>query len=112
VAREGNFTDVISRAYLQIISANKALKQYPKAFQAVTDMEPYLSLEDCNADHQRTFLYVIASLDMQHGDQNHALAARYLDSMQHLMTITSPGKDNLIDYYLNRALLEFSLKTC
>jgi two-component sensor histidine kinase len=47
---------------------------------------------------------------MRHGTPQHALANRYLDSMKRLMTTTSPGKDNLIDYYLNRALLEFSVQ--
>lgn len=109
-ARTGHFTDVISRAYLQIINAHKGLKQYPKAFQAVTDMEPYLSLPEVTPITKGLCYTVIASLDMQRGDQNHALAARYLDSMKRLMTITSPGKDNLVAYYLNRAMLEFSLK--
>ena len=109
-ARTGHFTDVISRAYLQIINAHKGLKQYSKAFQAVADMEPYLSLAEVTPITKGLCYTVIASLDMQRGDQNHALAARYLDSMRRLMTITSPGKDNLVAYYLNRAMLEFSLK--
>ncbi len=106
----GNLTDVTARTYLLIINAYKGLKQYPKAFQAVADMEPYLSLADVTPITKGLSYTVIASLDMQRGDQNHTLAARYLDSMRRLMTVTSPGKDNLIDYYLNRALLEFSLK--
>ena len=109
VARTGNFTDVIARTYLLIIHAYKGLKQYPKAFQAVTYMEPYLSLPEVTPITKGLCYTVIAGLDMQRGDQHHVLATRYLDSMKHLMTVTSPGKDNLIDYYLNRALLEFSL---
>ena len=72
-------------------------------------MEPYFKSGNVTPITKGLSYTVIASLDMQHGDQNHALAARYLDSMKHLMTIIA-GKDNLIDYYLNRALLEFSLK--
>jgi two-component system, sensor histidine kinase PdtaS len=106
----GNLTDVIARTYLIIINAHKGLKQYPKAFQAVADMEPYLNLAEVTPITKGLCYTVIASLDMQRGDQNHALAARYLDSMKRLMTITSPGKDNLVAYYLNRAMLEFSLK--
>jgi two-component sensor histidine kinase len=108
--RTGNLTDVLARTYLLIIHAYKGLQQYPKAFQAVTDMEPYLSLAEVTPITKGLCYTVIAGLDMQRGDQNHALAARYLDSMKHLMTVTSPGKDNLVAYYLNRAMLEFSLK--
>ncbi|HEX6431516.1 MAG TPA: sensor histidine kinase [Niastella sp.] len=110
VARTGNFTDIIARTYLLIINAYKGLKQYPKAFQAVTDMEPYLSHAEVTPLTKGISYTVIASLDMQRGSPHHALAARYLDSMKHLITVTSPGKDNLVAYYLNRALLEFSLK--
>ena len=50
----------------------------------------------------------IADLDLRHGNTNRALAARYLDSMQTLLKITQPGTENLVNYYLGRALLEFS----
>jgi len=109
-ARAGNFIDIIARTYILIINANNGLKKYPKAFQAVADMQPYLSLAEVTPISKGLAYCVIASLDMRHGEPNHPWAAMYLDSMKHLMTVTSPGNDNLVEYYLNRALFEFSLK--
>ncbi|MBO9202335.1 MULTISPECIES: sensor histidine kinase [Niastella] len=108
-ARKANFKDIIVRSYMQIINSYNGLKQYPRAFQAVASMQPYLSDPEVTQVTKGLVYTVIASLDMRHGDQRHALAAQYLDSMRRLITLTSPGKDNLIDYYLNRSLLEFSL---
>jgi two-component system, sensor histidine kinase PdtaS len=109
-AHAGNFKDVIARTYIQILNSYNGLKQYPKAFQAVAEMEPYLRLAEVTPLTKGLAYTVIASLDMRHGTPQHPLASRYLDSMKRLMTTTSPGKDNLIDYYLNRALLEFSVQ--
>lgn len=109
-ARTGNFKDIIARTYIQIINSYNGLKQYPKAFEAVADMQPYLALADVTPLTKGLCYTTIAKLDMRHGTPQHQLAARYLDSMKRLMATTSPGKDNLIDYYLNRALLEFSVQ--
>jgi two-component sensor histidine kinase len=109
-ARAGNFTDIIPRTYIQIINSYNGLKQYPKAFEAVADMQPYLDLPDVTPLTKGLCYTTIAKLDMRHGTPQHPLAARYLDSMKRLMTTTSTGKDNQIDYYLNRALLEFSVQ--
>lgn len=109
-ARDGNFTDIIARTYIQIINSYNGLKNYPKAFEAVANMQPYLTLADVTPLTKGLCYTTIAKLDMRHGTSQHALAGRYLDSMKRLMTTTSPGKDNLIDYYLSRALLEFSLQ--
>jgi two-component sensor histidine kinase len=108
-ARKAGFKDIIVRSYMQIINSYNGLKQYPKAFQAVADMQPYLNDPDVTQVTKGLVYTVIASLDMRHGDKQHALAAMYLDSMKHLITHTAPGKENLINYYLNRSLLEFSL---
>jgi two-component sensor histidine kinase len=110
VARKANFKDIVARSYIQIINSYNGLKKYPKAFEAVTEMQPYLSDPEVTRVTKGLAYTNIASLDMRHGDRRHALAAMYLDSMKRLITLTSPGKDNLIDYYLNRSLLEFSLK--
>lgn len=110
IARTANFPDVITRTYLNMINSYNGKKQYQRAFQTVTDMQPYLTRADVTPLTKGLAYTVVASLDLRHGDQHHALAAIYLDSMKHLMTVTSPGKDNKVDYYLNRALLEFSLK--
>jgi two-component sensor histidine kinase len=107
-ARAGNFTDIIARTYTLTINSYNGLKQYPKAFQAVTDMAPYLSLPEVTPISKGLAYCVVASLDMRHGDPHHPWAARYLDSMKQLMTVTSPGNDNLVSYYFNRALFEFS----
>jgi two-component system, sensor histidine kinase PdtaS len=109
-AQTGNFKDVIARTYIQIINSYNGLKNYQKAFEAVADMQPYLTLADVTPLTKGLCYTTIAKLDMRHGTPQHALASRYLDSMKRLMTTTSPGKDNLIDYYLNRALLEFSVQ--
>ncbi|WP_165758830.1 histidine kinase dimerization/phosphoacceptor domain -containing protein [Niastella yeongjuensis] len=109
IARKANFKDIIVRSYMQIINSYNGLKQYPKAFQAVSDMQPYLNDPDVTQVTKGLVYTVIASLDMRHGSPQHPLAARYLDSMKHLITHTGPGKENLINYYLNRSLLEFSL---
>jgi two-component sensor histidine kinase len=109
IARTGNFKDVVARSYLNIITVYNGRKQYPQAFQTVTDMQPYLSHPEVTPLTKGLAYTVIASLDLRHGSPQHTLAAMYLDSMKRLMTVTSPGKDNLVDYYLNRALLEFSL---
>jgi len=109
LARKANFKDIIVRSYMQIINSYNGLKQYPKAFKAVADMQPYLNDPDVTQVTKGLVYTVIASLDMRHGEPHHQLAARYLDSMKHLITLTSPGKENLINYYLNRSLLEFSL---
>ena len=109
-ARAGKFTDIIARTYIQIINSYNGLKQYPKAFAAVADMQPYLNLPDVTPLTKGLCYTTIAKLDMRHGSPQHPLAARYLDSMKRLMTTTSTGKDNQIDYYLNRALLEFSVQ--
>ena len=108
-ARKSNFKDIIVRSYMQIINSYNGLKQYSKAFQAVADMQPYLSDPEVTQVTKGLVYTVIASLDMRLGSPHHALAAQYLDSMKHLITLTSPGKENLINYYLNRSLLEFSL---
>jgi len=108
-ARKANFKDIIVRSYMEIINSYNGLKRYPKAFQAVADMQPYLNDPDVTQVTKGLVYTVIASLDMRHGDKHHALAAMYLDSMKQLITHTSPGKENLINYYLNRSLLEFSL---
>lgn len=110
IARPANFIDVITRTYLNMIISYNGKKQYAKAFQAVTDMQPYLNHASATPLTKGLVYTYVASLDLRHGDKSHALATMYLDSMKHLMTVTSPGKDNLVDYYLNRALLEFSLK--
>lgn len=109
-AHAGNFKDIIARTYIQIINSYNGLKQYSKAFEAVADMQPYLSNKDVTPITKGLAYTVIAKLDMRHGTPQHPLASRYLDSMKRLMTTTSPGKDNLIDYYLSRALLEFSVQ--
>lgn len=109
-AHAGNFKDIIARTYIQIINSYNGLKQYPKSFEAVADMEPYLSLPELTQITRGLAYTAIAKLDMRHGTPQHALASRYLDSMKRLLTTTLPGKDNLIDYYLSRALLEFSLQ--
>ncbi|HEY8894478.1 MAG TPA: histidine kinase dimerization/phosphoacceptor domain -containing protein [Niastella sp.] len=109
-AHAGNFKDIIARTYIQIINSWNGLKQYPKAFEAVADMQPYLSSPELTQITRGLCYTAIAKLDMRHGTPQHTLASRYLDSMKRLMTTTSPGKDNLIDYYLSRALLEFSLQ--
>ena len=108
-ARKAGFKDIIVRSYMQIINSYNGLKQYPKAFQTVADMQPYLNDPDVTQVTKGLVYTVIASLDMRHGDKHHALAAMYLDSMKQLITHTAPGKENLINYYLNRSLLEFSL---
>ncbi|WP_207513107.1 histidine kinase dimerization/phosphoacceptor domain -containing protein [Longitalea luteola] len=108
-AHTGNYKDIIARTYIQIINSYNGLKQYAKSFQAVAAMRPYLVLPDVMPLTKGLGYTKIASLDMQHGSPRHTLAAMYLDSMKRLMAITSPGKDNLLEYYLNRALLEFSL---
>lgn len=110
ISRKANFKDVLARSYIQIINVYNGLKQYPKAFETVAEMQPYLSDAEVTQVTKGLAYTIIASLDMRHGDQHHALAAMYLDSMKRLITHTSPGKDNLIDYYLNRSLFEFSLK--
>ncbi len=109
-AHAGNFSDIIARTYIQFINSYNGLKQYPKAFQAVAEMQPYLSLADVTPVTKGLAYTSIAKLDMRHGTPQHPLAARYLDSMKRLMSATSPGKDNQIDYYLTRALLEFSVQ--
>jgi two-component system, sensor histidine kinase PdtaS len=108
-ARKAHFKDILVRSYMQIINSYNGLKQYPKAFQAVADMQPYLNDPDVTQVTKGLVYTVVAGLDMRHGDKHHALAALYLDSMKRLITVTSPGKENLINYYLNRSLLEFSL---
>lgn len=108
-ARKADFKDIIVRSYMQIINSYNGLKQYDKAFQAVADMQPWLNDPDVTQVTKGLVYTVIASLDMRHGDKRHALAAMYLDSMKHLIMHTAPGKENLINYYLNRSLLEFSL---
>lgn len=110
ISLKGNFTDILVRSYINIIQAYNGLKQYSKAFATVTAMEPYFNNADVTPITKGLAYTVIASLDLRHGNYNHALASTYLDSMQRLMRATSPGKDNQIDYYLDRALLEFSLK--
>jgi two-component system, sensor histidine kinase PdtaS len=109
-AQAGNFKDIIARTYIQIINSCNGLKQYAKAFEAVVNMQPYLSDKEVTPITKGLAYTVIAKLDMRHGSPQHPLASRYLDSMKRLMTTTSPGKDNLIDYYLSRALLEFSVQ--
>lgn len=109
-AHAGNFKDIIARTYIQIINSYNGLKQYPRAFKAVAAMQPYLSNADVTPLTKGLAYTVIASLDMRHGNPQHLLASRYLDSMKRLMTTTAPGKDNLIEYYLYRALLEFSVQ--
>lgn len=110
MARPANLPDVITRTYVNMILCYNGRKQYPQAFETVTNMQPYLVRADVTPLTKGLAYTVVASLDLRHGDQRHALAAMYLDSMKHLMTVTAPGKDNQLDYYLNRALLEFSLK--
>jgi two-component sensor histidine kinase len=108
--RAGNFKDIITRCYIQFINSYNGLKQYPKSFQAVADMQPYLNNAEVTPITKGLAFTVIAKLDMRHGTPQHPLAQRYLDSMKRLMATTSPGNDNLIDYYLSRALLEFSVQ--
>jgi two-component sensor histidine kinase len=110
IAQKGHFSDIILRSYINIINAYNGLKQYPKAFATVQAMLPWLQDADVTPITKGLAYTRIASLDLQHGDYSHQLATRYLDSMRRLMMVTSPGKDNQIDYYLNRALLEFSVK--
>ncbi|HUP11269.1 MAG TPA: tetratricopeptide repeat protein, partial [Niastella sp.] len=109
-ARAGNFKDIVARTYIQIINSYNGLKNYSKAFEAVADMQPYLSDTEVTPITKGLAFTVIAKLDMRHGTAQHPLAKCYLDSMKRLITTTSPGKDNLIDYYLSRALLEFSVQ--
>jgi two-component system, sensor histidine kinase PdtaS len=109
-ARAGHFKDIITRCYIQFINSYNGLQQYPKAFEAVAGMQPYLNDAEVTPITKGLAYTVIAKLDMRHGTPQHTLASRYLDSMKSLMTTTSPGKDNLIDYYLSRALLEFSVQ--
>jgi two-component sensor histidine kinase len=110
ISEKGHFSDIILRSYINIINAYNGLKQYAKAFATVQAMLPWLHDGDVTPITKGLAYTRIASLDLQHGDDNHKLAATYLDSMRQLMMVTSPGKDNQIDYYLNRALLEFSVK--
>ncbi|OQP57062.1 hypothetical protein A3860_10875 [Niastella vici] len=109
IARSSNFQDVLARAYMNKVLCYNGKKDYPKAFQTVSEMQPYISLAEVTPLTKGLIYTVIANLDLRHGSPQHQLAAMYLDSMKHLMTVTSPGKDNLVDYYLNRSLLEFSL---
>ncbi|HEY1202465.1 MAG TPA: tetratricopeptide repeat protein, partial [Niastella sp.] len=81
-AHAGNFKDIITRTYIQIINSYNGLKQYPKAFEAVADMQPYLSNVDVTPITKGLAYTVIAKLDMRHGTPQHQLASRYLDSMK------------------------------
>jgi tetratricopeptide (TPR) repeat protein len=108
IAKRIHFLDIIVRSYLNIINTYNGLHQYNKAFATVTAMEPYVNDAEQTPIVKGLAYTVIASLDLRHGRNDHPLATRYLDSMRHLIAITSPGNDNMVDYYLNRALLEFS----
>lgn len=110
LARARNFPDVLARAYMNKILCYNDKKDYAKAFQTVTEMQPAIGQAEVTPLTKGLIYTVIANLDLRHGPPQHQLAAMYLDSMKQLMKVTSPGTDNLVDYYLNRSLLEFSLK--
>lgn len=108
ISKKGNYKDIVVRCYINIINVYDAQKNYQKAFRALYEMEPWLNDAEITPIVKGLAYTRIADLDIRKGNGDRKLAERYLDSMKKLLTITDPGTENKIDYYLNRSILEYS----
>jgi two-component sensor histidine kinase len=108
IAKQGNFRDMVVRSYINIMNLYDAQKKYAKAFETFYRMEPWLNGPDITPIVKCLAYSNIADLDLRKGNAPKKLAERYLDSMKQLLKTTDPGTENKVDYYLSRALLEFS----
>jgi two-component system, sensor histidine kinase PdtaS len=110
IAKQQGFSDIVVRSYINIMNAYDDMAQYPRAFAALYEMEPWLNKDEVTPIVKGLAFTAIAGLDLRRGNTNRQLAARYLDSMQHLLAVTKPGTDNMVDFYLGKALYEFSVQ--
>ncbi len=108
IAKKEGFADIAVRCFINIMNVYKAKPLPDSAFAIVTQLEPWLLRAEVTPIVKGLAYTSIADLDLQYGKTNRLLAARYLDSMQQLLKITKPGTDNMVDFYLNRALYLFS----
>lgn len=108
IAKQGDFKDIVVRSYLNILNVYDAQKNYTRAISIFYEMEPWLNHPDITPIVKGLAFTRIAELDIRNANGNHFLAERYLDSMKQLLTHTNPGTENKVDYYLGRALIEFS----
>lgn len=108
LAKQGGFADIIVRCYINIVNVYDSQKNGSKSLTALREMLPYVNSSEVTPIVKGLAYTTIADQDLRRGNSGRQLAAQYLDSMQRLMRRTEPGTENKVDYYLNRALLEFS----
>lgn len=109
-AKQGGFSDIVVRSYINIMNAYNAMKRVPEAIAIFSEMEPWLTRPGVTPIVKGLAYTAIADIDLRQQKPNHQLAARYLDSMKNLLAIVHPGTENMVSYYLNKALYEFSVQ--
>ena len=102
------FSDNIVRCHLHLIGLYEDLGKISELLNAVSDMANWMKKLEISPIVKGLAYTKIADCDLRYGKTNRQLAANYLDSMQALLKITTPGSDNVANYYLNRSLFEFS----
>ena len=108
LAKKIGFSDNIIRCNIHLIDLYLGMNNVPDALSTIDELTNGLQKLDISPIVKGLAYSKIADFDLQHGSTNRQLATRYLDSMQSLLKTTTPGYDNTANYYLNRALLDFS----
>jgi two-component sensor histidine kinase len=108
MAKAGDFIDIIVRSYINIMNVYDAKREFENAFATFYNMEPYLHSKEVTPIVKGLAYTSIADLDLRNGNKPHMLAEKYIDSMRLLMQQTEPGTENKVDYFLAKALHDFS----
>jgi two-component sensor histidine kinase len=108
LSKKIGFNDNVVRGYVHIMNMYNNNGKVSEAFEIYNQMAFWLNNKDIAPIIKGLAYTSIADLDLQYGKNNRQLAKRYLDSMERLLTITKPGTENLVNYYLGKSLLEFS----
>lgn len=110
IARQGGYKDFIVRSYINIINLYKATNDYKKGLAAVAEMDPNLEDEAVTPIVKGLAYTSAADMALRAPGKNNQLAGKYLDRMQVLLRQLKPGTENEMNYFLNRALYEFSMQ--
>lgn len=109
LAQKHNEPDIVVRNLINLLHIYDDLKNDLKVYATIKEIDIWIDKKGVSPIVKCLACTVVAENDLRYGSgSEYFYATKYLDKMGELLKITSPGNDNLIDYYLNKALLDFS----
>jgi len=108
LAKKHNEPDVVVRNQINLLHVYDKLKNTAKVYATIREIDTWIDRDGVSPIVKCLASTAVAENDLRYGSGEYPYATKYLAKMGELLKTTSPGNDNLVDYYLDKALLDFS----